>query len=187
MFKRQQIEAYKGITAPPELKKRILRSVEKRRKRFLQQSAAWAMAAACLTVAIWGAGFWQNGSAVVFVNGLEVTRQAIDLAVDSDQEVAMASMARSVEPQIQIPLEIKVKTQKHTHISVSEGRLQTAKATMSEEAFAELEITEGGLVYWTLPADANTPAVCEIKTGGKKYTYTVEFQEKTASFIIRKE
>ena len=192
MFEKHEVEAYINITAPSELKNRIWRSIENRRRNIMKQNVVWISAAACIMLMFLSVGFPGNGGVSVFVNGSNLSEQAVILSDASNTVMTASSMVRSMEPQIQIPLEIHVT--KETHIKVSQGVLQETDGAVlndqeSEMIFetdrTEVKLKEDQLVYWIITGNVPEEVECTITVGKKEYTYVVEFQEEQDFFSIK--
>lgn len=192
MFEKHEAEAYINIKAPSELKNRIQCSIENRRRNIVKQNVAWICAAACIMLMFLSVGFQGNGGVSVFVNGSNLSEQAVILSDASNTVMAASSMVRSAEPHIQIPLEIHV--EKEAYIKVSQGVLQEADGTVlndqeSETIFGtdqtEVKLKEDQLVYWIITGNVPEEAECIITVGKKEYTYVVEFQEEQDFFSIK--
>ena len=185
MFEKHEAEAYINITAPSELKNRIWRSIENRRRNIMKQNVVWISAAACIMLMFLSVGFPGNGGVSVFVNGSNLSEKSVILSEASNTVMAASSMVRSTEPQIQIPLEIHV--EKEAYIKVSRGVLQEADGTVLNDQESEtifetdqrvVKLKEDQLVYWIITGNVPEEAECTITVGKKEYTYVVEFQEE---------
>lgn len=193
MFEKHEAEAYINITAPSELKNRIWRSIENRRRSIMKQNVVWISAAACIMLMFLSVGFPGNSGVSVLVNGFELSEQAVILSDVSNTVMAASSMVRSAEPQIQIPLEIHV--EKEAYIRVSQGVLQEADGTMLNDQESEMvfetdqkkvKLKEAQLVYWIITGNVPKEAECTITVGKKEYTYVVEFQKEKNFFSIKR-
>ena len=184
MFQSKDIEAYKSIKAPQQLKNRIRMSVEQQKRNVIRQSVALVSAATCFVLVFLAGGFLPGKGTVISVNDVMISHQAVELENVAGDGVVMASRARSMAPQIQIPLEMHVKEE--AHMSVSQGMLQKEVETGSESMnTTELDITDSQVVYWTVTGDFSSPAICTIMEGRKEYVYLIEFNEEESVFTIK--
>ena len=177
MFQEKEIEAYKQIKAPVELKNRIALSVKKKKRK---QSAAIAAAAAGFALFFLTNGWLGYHSTVLSVNQVAVSYQAVQIENHNRGISMLSSEQRS---QIMIPLEINVREE--AHIMVSEGVLQRI-VEEEEMPVNQLDILGETVVYWVLDDNIDTNPICTITVGKETYQYLIAYQTGISAFTIQK-
>ena len=158
MFDKKTVDAYRSISAPDELKEKVMASclVEKtsEKRSFFGNMRMYATLAACFVLVIVFSVFAVGnfGDLSVSVYGKTLTSESMVL---SDSEIE--PIAYSVEPRTlgrtNVPVELEVSGE--TAISVSEGMMKVYDAKTEEELYAGTEFTavEDVLIHWTVDAD----------------------------------
>ena len=176
MFQEKEIEAYKNIKAPVELKNRIALSVKKKKRK--QRAVIAAVAGFALFFL--SNGVLHTNNTVLSINNVAVSYQAIEI-VNPNRGISMLSLEQKCP--IAVPLEINV--EKEAHIEVSEGALQ--RMVEEEEMPAtQLDILGKTVVYWTLDGNTDTNPVCTITVGKETYQYLIAYQQEVSTFTIQK-
>ena len=177
MFQEKEIEAYKQIKAPVELKNRIALSVKikKRKQRTVIAAAVASFALFFLTNSV-----WNHHSTILSVNNVAVSYQAIEIS-GLNRGISMLSLEQ--KNPIIVPLEINV--EEKAYITVSEGMLQRI-VEEEEHPVSQLDILGKTVVYWVLDANADTNPVCTITVGKETYQYLIAYQEGASTFTIQK-
>jgi len=122
MLDKKYLEAYQNISAPPELKEKVMARAEEKAAepsfivRFGKKTKALSALAACLVCVIAFSVFWGNANApTVFVGEQKVGSALVALA---DDGIAMAAMPRLMP---KVSLEMNVQLKEETTVSISEG------------------------------------------------------------------
>ena len=177
MYQEKNLEIYRQIKAPEELKNRIFFSVKNTQKK---QRAAWAAATAGVVLMISVNGWMHSQHTILSVNEKPVTYRSVEIEKDV-QESWPIGQGTKQEAFIQIPMEIDVK--KNAHIEVSEGTLQQSK---EQNIVMEMDISEKTVIYWTLDTDTMISPICTITIGEETYRYEIFVDEKKAVYAMRK-
>ncbi len=168
MFNEKQTNAYKNITAPLELRERVL-NTENRPTVFGKTSSlkqirniATLAACICLIVAV-GIIFNSNNSVSVSMNGASLSQEAKPL----NTARASVAAAQSLEEEIiEIPLEITLSGK--TDITANDGKiLNSSYEVCNEQTFEEEKIS----IIWQLSANREKEYTLEIES--KKDSCTV--------------
>jgi len=129
MLDKKYLEAYQNISAPPELKEKVMARAEEKAAepsfivRFGKKTKALSALAACLVCVIAFSVFWGNANApTVFVGEQKVGSALVALA---DDGIAMAAMPRLMP---KVSLEMNVQLKEETTVSISEGVMNIVDA-----------------------------------------------------------
>lgn len=158
MFDGKAIEDYKQVVAPPELKNRVMKSVQAgyAKSNNIRLYKSLSLVAACLVMVFAVAVFSGRGTGLtVTLNGTRVSQTPI--VVDAgDTGVMAASFGRAMQPQISIPLTVEASDK--SEIAVSEGEMQIFDATGTELLYTGTGYTAEGTVslLWTVARSAGT-------------------------------
>lgn len=172
MFGKEKIEAYQEITAPPELKSRILQSV-KRAKAVTRQRITFAATAASFLLLFVGANVIESQSTILSIGDKAVTRRTLHVEENIGIPVA-AKGAKDNNIFLRIPLGIEADGK--THIRVNVGAL--------EDDTKDMDISEDRTVDWILEGNLTKNPICTIETKNREYQYQVEIQGN--GYIIRR-
>lgn len=176
MFDNKDIEAYRKISAPDELRLRIAQScqAEIAAPRFSAAKIRGLSAvAACLIIIACVFTFGRNDGISITVNGEELSSQEIILA-DVNQGIAPA--AARMLPVYNVPVKLDVKRQ--TEISVSDGMMQIFDAETGEYIASETSIsTDRDIqISWELSETSAEPKMY-VRDKKNSYTITLRYDE----------
>lgn len=187
---KKTVDAYKQITAPDELKEKVMASclVDKasEKRNFFGTVRMYATLAACFVLVIVFSVFAVGnfGDLSISVYGKTLTSESVVL---SDSEIA--PLAYSVEPRAigrtSVPVEIEVSSE--TEISVSGGQMKVCDAKTEEELYSGTEFTAKGnvLIHWIVDADEAAKHF-EMTVNGRKKGYVIllDFDENAKQWTI---
>ena len=161
MFDQKDVEAYRRIKAPEELREQVMRLEQKpepTRTRTKWISFGSLAAAAC--------------AAVLFIAALPpIGAEPVSIPADHPQ---MTSGLREVSGGIPLALE----TGETTRVSVSGGEfsLFDPEGELLGDG-TEAEISEDVLLYWDLSGTEDTMFSLTLKTNGKQLTYVLSMRD----------
>ena len=172
MFSKEQISAYQNISAPSELRNKVLDvcSVQKR-KIPTKPLVSFAAMAACLILCIGLSLHYNAAEPKIFCNGqqLEDSLLFYDISPASDMRTS---------PVFSIPFEFSL--EKETEISVSHGTLLLADGSHTQSATLVGEQT----IWWEIPREDEMPK-CEMLLTEKREStlicLTYNNEEKTVT------
>lgn len=181
MFNEKQTNAYKNITAPMELRERVLNAEKqptvsgKTSSLKVIRNVTTLAACICLVVAV-GFGLNSGKTLTVAMNGTSLSQQAQPLSVArASYAVASADEKETLE----IPLELSLTGS--TDISVSDGViLNSSYEEYSEQSFSK-EKTD---IIWKLNADREETYTLEIESGKDGCTVMLIFNNAENSWTI---
>lgn len=182
MFQKEDVDAYKNIKAPEELKGRIMSSIEVTQKRSYKQSAALLATAASIALFILCGTFVFRNHSILMVDDQSVNYKAVRLE-NTNARLSVANMKKDVANEIRIPLEIQCK---EALVTVSEGFLQTMdNSTMESENKQRMQITKDSVIYWYLNGNNKNSYSCTIVTEQGEFVYLVEYDSEETIYTIR--
>lgn len=170
MFSKNEIDAYKKISAPDELKEKVEKSISKRRSIQMPSVIKLATAfAACIVLVVSMNSFLKSESFDIVVNGheLEDSIMFYDVSPASDMRTS---------PVYSVPVEMAI--EEDANISVSHGNITVDGGTPTEA----MNVSEPIMVWWNIERSDKMPK-CEMKIeqNGKTTLIILEFDnaEKT--------
>lgn len=181
MFNEKQTNAYKNITAPMELRERVLHAEKqptvsgKTSSLKVIRNLTTLAACVCLIVAV-SLSFNTNKSLTVSMNGTSLSQEAKPLSVTrASYSVAAADEKETLE----IPLELTLTGS--TEISVSDGViLNSSYEEYSEQSFNE----ENTDIIWKINADREKTYTLEIESEKDSCTVMLIFNNAENSWTI---
>ena len=177
MYQENDLELYRQIKAPAELKTRISSAVKRRQKK---QRTTWVAVTASIALMISVNGWMHSQHTILSINEKPVTYHSVELQKDG-QEPWLICEGTKQKGLIQIPMEIDVA--ENAHIEISEGTLQQSK---EQETVMEMDISEKTVIYWTLDANTMSKPICTITVGEETYRYEIFIDERKAVYAMRK-
>lgn len=193
MFDKKTVDAYKQITAPDELKEKVMAAcfVDKapEKRNFFGTMRMYATLAACFVLVIVFSVFAVGnfGDLSVSVYGKTLTFEPMVLSNSEIEPIAYSAEPRAL-CRTSVPVEIEVSGE--TEISVSDGMMKVCAAETEEELYSGTEFTaeENVLIYWTVDADeAATHFEMAINGRKKSYVLLLDFDENTKQWAICRE
>ena len=160
MFKEQELNTYRNITAPQELYDKII-SAQKPKARWPRYAAG--LVAACLVLALGIGIFFQGGEPSIMING-----QTLESSIVYHDVAPAAELRTSGVFTVPMELELPEKSR----ITVTHGQLILGEGEPTEELNASGSVT----LMWMIPRGTK---MCEMHIdGGKKLTtLTLEYDE----------
>lgn len=191
MFDKKIVDAYKEISAPEELKERVMSSCldEKTSERgsFSRNLRMYATLAACfvLIVAFSVFAVGNFGDLSVSVYGKTLTSEPMALSEPDTAPIAYSAGPRMVR-RMTVPLELEVDSE--TEISVSGGVMRVCDAVTEEELYSgtgEYTASADLIVYWTVDADEEETHF-EMAVNGRKKSYVLllDYDEEAELWTI---
>lgn len=166
MFTEKELEAYRKIQAPDELRQKVMH-LHKRPS----GTVYWLGAAACLALVLFG--FLLRNPGNIIVNG-QVLEDSVVF-----YDTASAS-GRTVSSSLSVPVELKgIKT---AEISVDSGLLTVGDATPA----TAVTVTSSQIVWWELQPDGEE-GIYEMQIVHKKGTEKVTLHYEKAKITVEKE
>lgn len=178
MFSKEEIDAYKKISAPNELKEKVEKSALN--KRSLQMTSLLKIApafAACIVLVVSMNLFLKSKSVDIFVNGhkLEESILFYDISPTADMRTS---------PIYSVPVEVTI--EREANLSVSHGNMTVDGGVPTENMNVSGQI----MVWWNIERSDKMPK-CEMKIeqNGKITLIILEFDNAertiTAKRIIK--
>lgn len=174
MFSENQIKEYKSISAPEELRQKVL-SMKKAEKKqaFKVRNIGIYAAAACLVLVISLSGVFGGNDFSASFNGQKLDSGAV--TVQTDSGIAMLD-ARSLD---ELSVDIEIETSKNAEIEVSDGSIQISD-TETGEVSDNTSFKGKKIVRWTI-ANADESETYEMTVtfkNGKTETITLEYDRQ---------
>lgn len=175
MFSREEMDAYKKISAPNELKEKVANCTLK--KRSIQMTTIFKITtalAACIALVVSMSVFLNNRSVDIVVSGQKLRKSVVFYDVSPTTDMRTSSMYN-------IPVEIK--TERDAHLTVTHGTM-----TMNGNTPAtNMDISEAVTVWWNLERSNEMPK-CEmtIEQNGKKTLIILEFNDAEQKITAKK-
>ena len=168
MFKEQELNTYRSITAPQELYDKIL-AAQKPKRHWSRY--ATGLAAACLVLAM-GAGFFFRGSAPgIVIHGQQLESSVVFHDVSPAVELRTSGT-------LTVPVELELS--KKSRITVTQGQLTLGEEKPTQELTASGSVT----LLWEVPRGCEQ---CELFIdNGKKLTTLTLKNEETQITITKK-
>ncbi len=161
-----EIKAYKSVTAPESLKKRILESEEKDVRVYKRLARiCYSAAAVCAVIAF--SFFFLPTKTSLYYGDSEV----------KDAVAIVSPMARAVTTVRQLPLTIE--TKKPAEVSVSEGTLLVD----GEEAGEKIKIKKDTELVWVVETD---DATLTVEAKNSRTLYKLSVKEGSDELLIEK-
>lgn len=159
MFEKREIEAYKSITAPDELRERVLSADYSVARRSIQHKIGALVAMAACMILIVGLPMYVLRSSAkpeILLHGEPLTADGI--AIIEESAVPAEASARST-PTFSVQLELELKCE--TEISVTEGIITVTDPETLERLYTGTEFTSDSdviTINWSteVPGDSTT-------------------------------
>ena len=177
MYQEKDLEIYRQIKAPAELRNRISSAVEKTQKK---QRTVCAVVTASMVLMVSVNGWMHSQHTILSINEKPVTYRSVEIQNEGEEPWVICE-GKKQNGLIQIPMEIDV--EKNAHIEISEGTLQQSK---EQERIMEMDISEKTVIYWTLDANTMIDPICTITVGEDIYRYEIFMDERKAVYAMRK-
>ena len=167
MFKEQELNTYRSITAPQELYSKVM-AAKKPKVRWPRYVAG--LVAACLVLMMGIGFFFRGGEPGIMINGqtLENSMVYYDLAPASEQRSS---------GWLTIPVELELSGR--SRITVTQGQLTLGEKEPSQQVAASGSVT----LLWEIPRGA---AMCEMHIDGGKTVTTLTLENEEEQIIITK-
>ncbi|MBQ4523985.1 MAG: hypothetical protein IJA10_13695 [Lachnospiraceae bacterium] len=213
MFQEKEKEEYKKITAPPELKDKIISSFQENNDmetagnavsnpvtermrgkfpfgRWEQYRKVAVVCASCMILLI-GVFCIQRANhqtssqpnAVLYLYGTQVTKEPIEISTPT---VAVAALYERSSPDMKIPLDIEVV--ENTRITVTYGTIEVIDKETEQviESGNPLEIKENQSICWCMiPNEEDSPEMT-LEQNGNQQVYGLSFDEEKQSYTLYK-
>ena len=167
MFKEQELNTYRSITAPQELHDKIM-AAQKPKTRWSRYAAG--LVAACLVLAL-GAGFFLQGSEPdITINGQPLESSVIY------HDLAPAAVQRTSDA-LTVPVELKLSGK--SRITVTQGQLTLGEGEPSQEVTASGSVT----LLWEIPRGAS---MCQMYINGRNAVTTLTLENEDSQIVITK-
>lgn len=213
MFLEKEKEEYKKITAPPELKDKIISSFQENNDmktagnavskpaterlrgkfsfgRWEQYRKEAVVCASCMILLI-GVFFLQRANhqtssqpnAVLYLDGTQVTKEPVEIAAPT---VAVAALYERSSPDMKIPLDIEVV--KNTRITVTYGTVEVIDKETEQviESGNPLEIKENQSICWCMIPNEEESFEMMIEQNGNQQVYGLSFDKEKQSYTLYK-
>ena len=164
MFHKEDMEAYKNIKAPRELREKVL-SANSNIKTFPYRQLYLAVASFAMIVSL--SATWNWNQSVISIQG-------------NEQMVSMASEARGV-PKTSISIEID-SNHKRT-LCVSEGLLFQAYADGKQT----VTVSSGEELLWKLDAEESKEYELSVAGWGRDKVYLLTYDHATTNWVIKEQ
>ena len=192
MFDEKTINAYQKTTAPVELKERVMKNYQtgnaksKNMRLYKTLQAAAACVVLILSVSAFSNG--QRNQNAIYMNGNLITAQPMMIG-ERTNGVALASMERSIETRICVPLEIDISSE--STICVSAGEMQVYAKDGQELLYTgtEYRAKEDISVRWYIESglsesgETDMPNMC-VSQKGNEYILLMEYSEADGNWMI---
>lgn len=180
MFDKETVHRYKDISAPEELRERVLAlQIEKQKnkgtvKRYYKQLCTIA---ACLVLVIaLSIMMFGNDRTALYVSGEEVTGEPVMFSLPY-------TASRQAEGDTSITVTIDINVKKEAELNVNYGSISTDNKIPAEV----LNITDDCIVYWTFDsAERANGAELVIKTENKKIVYKLTCDDNNIWSMYKK-
>ena len=193
MFEQKEIQAYRSIKAPSELKNRITADCEAENARGIRKiGGAFPMhgfvrslsaVAACfvLAVAIFSLARMNTEFVTLSYEGTTVTADAVAVAMPT---ALAGSMAREITPS---GIELSFDVRGEATVTVSGGCLYTVSADGAEilSLGSETAITEDSVLWWTVDGEGDE-FLLTVTADDKQTVFVLELNENTLDGVIYK-
>lgn len=167
MFKEQELNTYRSITAPQELYDKIMAA--KRPKVHWPKYAA-GLVAACLVLLMGVGFFFRGGEPGIMING-----QPLESSVVYHDLSPVAELRTSDVLTVPVVLELPTKSR----ITVTQGQLTLGNGEPSQEVTASGSVT----LFWEVPRGT---AMCELHIDGGKAVTTLTLENEETQIMITK-
>jgi len=190
MFDKNTVDAYKNITAPDELKEKVMASCSSdgtsEKRSFFGNMRMYATLAACFVLIVVFSAFAVGnfGDLSVSVSGRTLSSQPVVLS-----ESGITPITYSTEPRMasRTTVPVELKTGRETDISVSGGLMKICDAKSGKELYTGTEFTAHAdlLIYWSVTAENENPHF-EMTIDGQKNSciLLLDFDENTKEWTI---
>lgn len=190
MFDKKTIDAYRSISAPDELKQKVLASCTSdipRQRSFMGNIRIFATLAACFVLVIMLSVFAVGdfGDLSVSVRGMTLSSEPVNLITQRSAIVAygMDSYAKT-----SVPVEVAVNS--NTELTVTGGMMRACKMDTEEEydSGTKLLIDSDTLIYWDVESSAAESHFEMTVTGQKKsYRIILDYDQYKKTWSIYQE
>lgn len=184
MFDRKQAEAFRSITAPEELRERILAMEQKKTRNSRRFIMSISSAAACLllvaAIPLWGKTTQKKP--VFSVNGTTIAEEAILLSEESSG--VMTASARTVQKYTAV---ISAEFPTDTTLAVSDGSMELTSIDSNGIIGQGEECKTKGkvLIRWTVDIPAkDAQYYLTADTDGKEQTFSLNYESASALWYI---
>lgn len=201
MFDEKAIESYKQVTAPPELKNRVMKSYQTghAKSNNIRLYRSLSLVAACLVLVFAVSVFAgrDGGRIPVTMNGTTISETPMAISTvgpmtaladgSEDTGIMTASFGRAMQPQVSIPLVVECTSE--TKIAVSDGEMQVFDVNTGELLFAGSEYIAEGTVslWWNVEAEESAEEgapYLHMTAKGKTQTLQLQYEETDGVWMI---
>ena len=213
MFQEKEKEEYKKITAPPELKDKIISSFQENNDfetvgnavsnpatermrgkfpfgRWKQYQNVAVVCASCMILLI-GVFFLQRENhqtssqpnAVLYLHGTQVTKEPVEISTST---VAVAALYERSSPDMMIPMDIEVGG--NIRISVSYGTIEVMDKETEQviERGNTLELKENQSIRWCMIPNEEESYEMMVEQNGNQQVYGLSFDKEKQSYTLYK-
>ena len=192
MFDEKMINAYQKTTAPVDLKERVMKNYQmgnaKGKNMHLYKMLQAAAACAVLIFCVSAFSNGQRNQSSIYMNGNLITAEPMMIG-ESTNGVAVASMERSIETRICVPLEMELSSE--STICISSGEMQVYAKDGQELLYTgtEYQTKEDISVRWYIESgisesgEKNMPDMC-VSQKGNEYILLLEYSEADGNWMI---
>ena len=160
MFKEQELNTYRSITAPQELYEKVM-AAQRPKRRWSHYAAG--LVAACLVLTLGAGFFFRGGEPDILIHGqpLESSVAFYDLSPAAEMRSSGA---------LTVPVELELS--RTSQITVTQGQLTLGEGEPAQELTASGSVA----LLWEVPRDCEQ---CEllIDDGKKLTTLTLKYEE----------
>ena len=170
MFSKKDVEAYKSITAPEELKQKVFVAAKNERTIPYRQLQ---LAAACLAVIVSLTLAWNWNHSVISVQG-------------SEQMVSFATEARET---VKTSISIDISSSHKRKVTVSEGSLLYADANGEEVQITDktVKVISEAQLLWQLDGQTDKQYELKVTGWGKDKIYLLNYNQETEHWEIKEQ
>ncbi len=179
MFDKKTVDAYQKITAPDDLKEKVLASClaakEPEKRNWMKSMRLISSLAACLILAVAFSIFAVKnfGEVSVSVGGRTLMSDPVELS-EFNISPALYSVESRVAYRTSVPVEVSITDE--TQISVSGGMMKICDAKTGEKLYTGSEFTAESdvVIDWTV----------ETETDEKQFEMLIDGQKKTYILVL---
>lgn len=190
MFDKKTVDAYQKITAPDDLKEKVLASClaakEPEKRNWMKSMRLISSLAACLILAVAFSIFAVKnfGEVSVSVGGRTLMSDPVELS-EFNISPALYSVESRVAYRTSVPVEVSITDE--TQISVSGGMMKICDATTGEKLYTGSEFTAESdvVIDWIVETETNEKQF-EMLIDGQKETYilVLSWDDDTGGWTI---
>lgn len=181
MFSENQIKAYKSISAPEELKQKVLAMEESRKKpSFKVRNLGVYAVAACLVIVMSLPGIFGGSDLSAKIYGAEIGSEPIAFSTANE---GVAILDARTMPGVSVDIELE--TEKDVEVTVSEGTVLLFDAETGQ-AQSDTVLRGKALTRWSIdaPEEEKTYEMALKFQGGSSSVIMLEFDRTVQSWTV---